>query len=568
MAAVANEKVSLSLPRWAVCVSPTSQCLARRRAVFFAALVLAIASPQLPFARGANLDEMSLTRWAKLREVERYQLKIAEKYYREKNYKVALAEYEKFLTLYERSEGAPFSQLKWSLCQVQLRKLNTAVKEGFQSVIDYWPDSPDAVKAAYFIGKSYKDMGDIKNAKLAYSDVLEKHPKHLIAVYAITDLIDISRIEEDVESRVELWRRLTFDAKRVKESKRLCVEASEQLATHYFQEAGLTEAVKALATSYTEQEIPNQIVTLARRPLEELTVKDETRAEGVKLADEAIAWIRGRIPAEPGDEQMKKRAQSHWYFMADLLVASRRHDEVPEFYARIMQKFGTDDDTLGRFAAWHKSRKQYDRAREQYAKYANKSEGQNQIGLSHRDQENYDAAVGAFRRNLSLDPENQVHWNYMVAHTYHYYARKYKEAIAIYEELLKSDLDATDRWLWQIATAYRDWGRHKQAIAYYRQCNNFPANYSEMAQCHRRLKEYGEAIILYNQIIGGDPKSAPSALLQIGHTHEQAGQKEKAIQAFQQVCKRYPKDRYASVAHAYLQDKYKISVTLGGATDE
>ena len=68
-------------------------------------------------ATAARLDEMSLDRWKKLREVERYQLKIAEKYYGEKKWKVALAEYEKYLTLYEDSEGAPYSQLKWSLCQ-------------------------------------------------------------------------------------------------------------------------------------------------------------------------------------------------------------------------------------------------------------------------------------------------------------------------------------------------------------------------------------------------------------------------------------------------------------------
>ena len=36
-----------------------------------------------------QLDEMSLERWAKLREVQRHQIQIAEKYYREKNWKVA-----------------------------------------------------------------------------------------------------------------------------------------------------------------------------------------------------------------------------------------------------------------------------------------------------------------------------------------------------------------------------------------------------------------------------------------------------------------------------------------------
>ena len=51
----------------------------------------------LPNASAARLDEMSLDRWKKLREVERYQLQIAEKYYRDKKWKVALAEYEKYL---------------------------------------------------------------------------------------------------------------------------------------------------------------------------------------------------------------------------------------------------------------------------------------------------------------------------------------------------------------------------------------------------------------------------------------------------------------------------------------
>ena len=159
--------------------------------------------PRLATSAGP-LDEMALDRWAKLREAERYQLNIAEKYYREQNWKVAYSEYEKFLSLYETSEGAPYAQLKWSLCQVHLRKLNTAIKDGFQSVIDYWPDSPEATAAAYYIGSSYKEMGDMKPAKKAYADVLTKHSKHLVGVLARTDLIDIARAENDTPRRVAL----------------------------------------------------------------------------------------------------------------------------------------------------------------------------------------------------------------------------------------------------------------------------------------------------------------------------------------------------------------------------
>jgi len=117
------------------------------------------------FAQKGNLDELSLDKWKLLRETERYQLKIADKYFLEKNWKVAAAEYEKYLTLYEASEGAAYSQLRWSICLVNQRKLNTAIKEGFQSVIDYWPESEQAVAAKYFIGRTYKEMGEVRKAK-------------------------------------------------------------------------------------------------------------------------------------------------------------------------------------------------------------------------------------------------------------------------------------------------------------------------------------------------------------------------------------------------------------------
>ena len=89
-----------------------------------------------------------------------------------------------------------------------------------------------------------------------------------------------------------------------------------------------------------------------------------------------------------------------------------------------------------------------------------------------------------------------------------------------------------------------------------------------MAACHRQLKQQKEALGLYNQIVVAYADSAPWAMLQAGYTREEAGETEPAIKTFQMVCKRFPTDAHASVAHAHLQTKYKISVTLGGAKDE
>src|SRR5204862_2656688 len=137
--------------------------------------------------------------WAKLREAERYQMKVAQDFYTTQQWKVAMSEYEKFLNLYEKSTGSSYAQLKWAICQQRLRKVNTAIKDGFQNVIDYWPDSPEAISAAYLIGQAYRDMGEVKKAKIAYIRTIQDHPEHAVAAHAREDLYGMARISGDMK---------------------------------------------------------------------------------------------------------------------------------------------------------------------------------------------------------------------------------------------------------------------------------------------------------------------------------------------------------------------------------
>ncbi len=159
-----------------------------------------------------------------------------------------------------------------------------------------------------------------------------------------------------------------------------------------------------------------------------------------------------------------------------------------------------------------------------------------------------------------------MQWKGQEAATYREVA-KYPEAIALYSELLKLAVVHAPDWLWAIGTARQDAGQFPEAIDAYRQCDErFPENYQRMATCHRNLKQPKEALDLY-QVLRGHPASAPWAQLQIGYTFEEMSSKELVIKAFQAVCKKFPKDGLASVVHAQLQNKYKISVTLGSAKD-
>lgn len=479
-----------------------------------------------------KIDEMALPRWAKLRETERYQLNLAEKIYRENNYLGAAAEYEKFLSLYETSEGAAFAQLKWSMCQIQLKKLNTAIKDGYQTVIDYWPDAPEAISAAYLIGKTYKDMGDIPLAKKAYQNVLAKHNEETVGLLAKIDLAEIARIEMDVDKRIALLKDVVFKTERDADAKRYCVEASRTLAGLSFGQGAFVDGKDSFATTYQEPELSYWVWHDIRGVISTLVNDAATKEKGLKLADAAIAYFQTLAPAAPKDDAEKTRVRQVYFYAAETHSAAARHPEAGQVYEKLLQQYGSDDEVLSRYAGWFKTQQKRVEARNLYGRMKNQIEGQNQIAYMLREE------------------------------------NKHLEAVPIYQDLLAKDAEHAQRWQWQIAEAYREGGKLTEAIAAFQLCDNFPTNLERIAGCYRQLKQWPQAIATYTQILGGYESSAPNALLQIGYTQEAAGQSESAIKTFQQVCKRFPKAGEASQAHTHLNNKYNILITLGGAKSE
>ena len=521
-------------------------------------------------ASAQRLDQLALDRYPDIREAERFQLKVAEQYYERSEWKAAAAEYEKFLTLYEDSAVASYTQLKWSLCQVQLRKLNTAITEGFQSVIDYWPESPDAMTAAYYIGRTYQDMGEIGKAKKAYSTVFEDYGDAEIAAYAARDMIEIARSEEDVETQLEMWERLTFETPRDNRYVAgICVDASRQLASHFFSEGNFEDGAKALETTYGPTELIPQVVQYASGPIRTLAADSKTASQAERLADRAVAWVQERIEQDLADPELEDAARAAWYAVADLQAAAGREPQVKAAYEQIISRFGPSDETLLRQGNWYKSIGQYETARSVYGRFEDDVEGKHQIANSFREEKNYEQAVAAYRQLSLQDEEEPFRWIGEAAATWRHWAHNYPEAVTIYTELVQQDVEHIDTWLWALADTYHHAGQYKEAIQHYRQCNEYyPETHFRMASCHRALKEYGEALLLYGGIIGSAPAAAPRAQLESARTYEEQEQKEKAILAFQKVCKEYPKSGEASTAHAHLQTEYKITVTLGGSKDE
>ena len=531
------------------------------------AVLLFLALTSAVRAQSNYLYEMSLERWGKLREVERHQMQVAEKYFRDKNWSVAADEYDKYLTLYEASDAASHALLKWAMCHVQMRHQNTAINDGFRSVVDYWPDSEDAIAASFYVGKTLQDIGQTQKAKVALVEVADKHAKHLAGVQAMVSLAEIATIDKDEKAKVQILRKLTFDAVRDKRTRRQCETASVQLANYLFANNQSTDAIEALATTYQERLLATEVVNQSRTALRTLTNDPESRAKAGTLADGLISYLRQQDPSSIDTDEAKSFAKMLCYLIIDVQRTAKRNEKVEAEFATIAKRFGTDDELLGRIASWHQSHGEFTVARATYRKFGDKIAGLTQIASSFRQEQNLTQAIQTYSQLIAIDSENQAEWKSTSASTYREF-KKYPEAIALYQQLMQEDATDADRWLWETAATHKESSNWKAAIGFFRQSDRFPDNYREMAYCHRRLKQYGEAVTLYNQIAGGDKSSAPWALIQVGYTEEEAKRNDKAIAAFKKVCKLFPKDQYASRAHAHLQNKYKLTVTLGGSKQD
>ena len=415
---------------------------------------------------------------------------------------------------------------------MQLRKLNTAIKDGYQSVIDYWPDSPEAVAASYYIAKTYKEMGDIKLAKKAYTKTIADHGEDVVGVLARFDLADVARLEGDAKRQVALWQELVYNTPRTGAGGPTCVEASHLLASHFFAQGDFAAGLKSLATSHKPDGQASQVWALIRGPLATLAGTTETKPLANKMADSAAAWLRESMPVDASDDKQKAIVRSLTHYLADVYYNAGRTEEGLKAYDQLLDRLGSDDTTLSQKAAMQKLLNRRDDARLTYGRYQNQIEGQNQIAHSYREE------------------------------------HKPASAVPIYQDLITRDGANASRWQWQLGDSLREAGKYKDAIAAYRQTDRFPEDLKHMALCHRKMGEYKEALGLYRQVMSAGDASAPGALLEMARTYEEANQKESAIKAFQQVCKLFPKASEASIAHARLQDGYKINATLGGAINE
>mgnify|MGYP002830367461 CR=1 FL=1 len=438
----------------------------------------------LPAASLSYLEQIPVDTFAKMREVERFQLKVAEKFYLKGEYKVAASEYEKFITLYERSAAAPHAQLMWSHCLVKQRRVYTAIKDGFRSVIDYWPESHEAALASLLIGQSYKRVGELKNAIKAYRRTVLDHPTHYISVLAKWDLADIYREMDDQDRRVEVWKNLTYKVKRNKQNDYYTTHASCYLGQHLFYQGDFPEGLKAFETTYKGAGLVRKLHQYGNSPISSLTGNQEKKILGDKLANELIAFIEKQVPLDLKIKANTSLAREYFYTIASIHSHARRDTEGLAVYERLGKLIGVDDNLRGKQAGWHRGRKRLAQARKFYGQYSDKIAGLLNIASTWRQEKKADNAISIYNQLVGLDKDREGEWLQLILGTWRE-AKKWDNAIVTYQSLLKVVPERFGDWYWGIADCHERSGRLPQAIQCYRQSDKYPSAYFAMASCHR-----------------------------------------------------------------------------------
>ena len=124
----------------------------------------------------------------------------------------------------------------WAHCQVKLRLVNTAIRDGFQSVIDYWPESHEAVVSTLMIGKCHLLNGEPSKADKIFAQVADEYSKHSLATLSRVEMLGIASARKDKDRQVELWTDIAYKTPKTKETASYRASSARSLATHFFQE--------------------------------------------------------------------------------------------------------------------------------------------------------------------------------------------------------------------------------------------------------------------------------------------------------------------------------------------
>ena len=157
--------------------------------------------------RDDNEKYISVEAYKEMTVFERAAYDKALKLHREKQYRVAAAQFHKFVLQFEDSSGMAYAMLMEARCLHKDNKRITSIKK-YTEILDYFPESPSvAAPALYFRGEAKLDNGDKLKGYRDYRLLVENkdYVKHPLGIPAMRELGDYYYENEKQEQAVQYW---------------------------------------------------------------------------------------------------------------------------------------------------------------------------------------------------------------------------------------------------------------------------------------------------------------------------------------------------------------------------
>lgn len=567
-----------------------------------AALTLAPAAPAHagPRAAGGDAREVHFDDQAftKLDTFEAHSLNKADDVFNKKDFRRAAAEYDAFMSEFPRSSAMPYALLRKARC-LQLQQKRFEAVRGYQEVIDYFPNAVRyAAAAAFHIGQCHKDNGDEESAFKAWTRLADDrdYSRQPLAAHAVNELAEALAKRGDNAKAAQYFQQVAVD---FRTSSPDAARNAIGRALHHL--VRITPDEPALRAFY------EKVRGFDDRPrrLEGPVEKERDYWDQLRLA------VRRFDRFADNEAPLRARYYQYWLgamdnrfpdwdeYQIDLAAfALAATGDKNQWQQRLDKQFDAHQKPgdMARVLRWIELYASLKPKLEQYyakidfAKMDNAQVRSLAMTLFDRanqpdmargvldklrfdrlsDPELAKLAYELWKRSPQTVPEicariTDKDLAAMEALRFHCNQRDLDKAVPLADKLISSPQFAAEA-IWLKADLLFELRQYQNAIAVYQQSDRAPDNYWRIAECHRKLKQYDQALAQLREIEGffKQKDNDSRAALAIADVYRDKGEDKQYIAALRGVMKKYPKSPQSSEAHQRLE---KLGVRIGGGVD-
>ncbi len=488
--------------------------------------------------------ELDRGRYKQLNMFERAQYDKAAELFKQRNYRAASSEFEKFKVQFPDSVVLAYIVFMRGYSLHHAKQRYAAIKI-YNEVLDYFGDSiNDAAAALYSLGMAHLDNGDIRKGMAAMKEMAddEDYSAHPLAAGAIRRLADNQWKNKQKELAVKYWKQVVRDFHRTNDHETRI--ARRNVCGYYIRNHKYAEFEDWLITDENRDNpqhrrwVANEVWDVAWHGFSGGWGKYTQFNRKVKTKD-----MKAFYEYFATQKAWYLKVKDPWgYYHRKLQFCAHRFGERGELEKSLdetlqyINKLGKKDDPNGKYS-WLVDRlreaRRFERARYCIAKIT--------------------------VPGLAVYKEYEV-----LGHG----QGKWREAINKLLELTKmGDKDWHRRAQDTLAWVYKDrTHEYDKAIKVYREIGEPPGTLWGIQECFHRMGKLKETLTTLNEIENMFPKDAPRAAWHKASYYREAGNRKLAIGHARRILKMYKKAHEASLAHQMLED-FGVP-TGGGVVDE